>query len=130
MTDQENVKFTTVDDYINSFEDEHRKLLEKLRQIIRASAPEATEVISYNMPAFRKGGILVYFAAHRGHIGLYPGSRTAMAAFSEELSGFATSAGTIRFPLNQPLPADLIRRIVHFRLAENSARAAARSGKR
>ncbi len=121
--------FRTIDEYIAAFPEEKRTTLEALRATIRAAAPDAEECISYNMPAFALHGILVYFAAAKNHIGFYP-TPSAIAAFQEELSAYAGSKGAVRFPMDQPLPIDLIRRIVQFRVAENLNRAAAKARKK
>ena len=107
----------TVDEYIESFPAPVRNVLEKLRQTIRKAAPDAEEVISYQMPAFKYHGILVYFAAWKNHIGFYPAG--ALKAFDKELSAYEVSKGTIRFPLDKPLPLGLISKIVKFRMKEN-----------
>jgi uncharacterized protein YdhG (YjbR/CyaY superfamily) len=91
--------------------------LETLRQAIRETAPDAKEVISYQMPAFKQNGILVWFAAFKSHIGFFPRT-SAVEAFKNKLTPYKTSKGTIRFPLNEPLPLDLIKEIVKFRVEE------------
>jgi uncharacterized protein YdhG (YjbR/CyaY superfamily) len=108
----------TIDEYIATFPQNVQSVLEEMRQAIKESAPQAEEVISYQMPAFRLNGILVYFAAFKNHIGFFP-TTSAMVAFKEELSGYAVSKGTIRFPLDKPIPFDLVKRIVKFRVKEN-----------
>jgi uncharacterized protein YdhG (YjbR/CyaY superfamily) len=108
----------TIDAYIAQFTGEIRDILEELRQTIKEEAPQAEEVISYRMPAFRLHGNLVYFAAFRDHIGFFPTS-SAIDAFRTEISGYKTSKGTIRFPLDKPIPFDLVRKIVRFRVEEN-----------
>ncbi len=110
--------FKTIDEYIAVSPQNVQRILEEMRQAIKESAPQAEEVISYQMPAFRLNGILVYFAAFKNHIGLFP-TTSAMVAFKEELSGYAVSKGTIRFPLDKPIPFDLVKRIVKFRVKEN-----------
>jgi uncharacterized protein YdhG (YjbR/CyaY superfamily) len=110
-------KITNIDDYIAGFPEPTGKLLLQLRKIIRQAAPEAEEVISYQMPAFKQNGILVYYAAYKNHIGFYPTS-SGIEAFKSELSPYLWSKGTIQFPLDQPLPADLITRIVKFRVSK------------
>ena len=122
-------KFKTADEYISAFPANTKKILRQVRQAIKQAAPQAEELISYNMPAFALHGNLVYFAAAKNHIGLYPTS-SAIAAFQEELSAYAGSKGAVRFPMDQPLPIDLIRRIVQFRVAENLNRAAAKARKK
>ena len=118
----------SIDDYFAGFPDEIRKALESLRTTIRAAAPGAKEKISYQMPAFELEGNLVYFAAFKKHIGFYPTS-SGIAAFRRELSAYDVSKGTVRFPLDKPLPLKLIGRIVKFRAAENRKKARLRSGK-
>jgi uncharacterized protein YdhG (YjbR/CyaY superfamily) len=110
-----------VDDYIAGFPDEIRTALQELREVIKRAAPNAEEIISYRMPAYRQKEVLVYFAAFKDHVSLFPTS-SGVAAFSQELSGYRCSKGTIQFPLNCPLPLDLISRIVRFRLGEALAR--------
>ncbi len=117
-----------VDAYIASFPAEIQALLEAIRATIRAAAPEAEEKISYQMPAFVQHGNLIYFAAWKEHIGLYP-TGGGMAAFREELSAYECTKGAVKFPLGQPLPLDLIDRIVRQRVAENLAAAAAKPRK-
>jgi uncharacterized protein YdhG (YjbR/CyaY superfamily) len=89
-----------------------------MRQAIREAAPEAEETISYRMPAFRLKGILVYFAAFKNHIGFYPTS-SAIEVFKEKLSDYEISKGTVRFPINEPIPFGLVREMVKFRVKEN-----------
>lgn len=110
------------DEYISQFPAEVQAKLQELRSIIKKTAPEAEETISYAMPAFKLKGILVYFAGHKNHIGFYPTS-SGIANFEKELSGYVTSKGTVQFSLNKPLPLDLIRMIVEFRVAENHQKA-------
>lgn len=96
-----------------------RRAAANLRQAIRQSAPRAEETISYNMPAYRLDGILVWFAAFKNHLGLYP-KASAIAAFQAELAPYKTSKGAIQFPLDRPLPTGLVKKIVKFRIAENT----------
>jgi uncharacterized protein YdhG (YjbR/CyaY superfamily) len=113
---------TEIDEYIAEFPPETQPVLREVRELIRASAPEATETISYAMPTFDLNGRhLVHFAGYARHIGFYP-IPTGMEAFKEELSRYKTGKGSIQFPLDQPLPRDLIRRIVEFRVEENQRR--------
>ncbi len=108
-----------IDRYISAFPQETRELLNQLRSLIREAAPEAKEVISYRMPAFKiYGRILLYFAGYNKHIGFYPGA-SGIATFYKELSGFKWAKGSVQFPLDKPLPLDLITRIVLFRVNEN-----------
>ena len=105
--------------YFNSFPEEASDKLLQLRHIIISLAPEAEEILSYGMPAFRLNKrILVYYAAYKRHIGLYP-SGTGIESFKHEFGGFKWSKGTIQFPLDQPLPVDLIERMIRHRVSEN-----------
>ena len=110
-------KFKTVDEYIASFPDGVRVILERIRGIVRKAAPRAEEKISYGMPAYKLRHNLVYFAAHTKHIGLYP-TPSATGAFAEEFAPYESGKGSIKFPLDKPIPYDLIRRIVEFRVKE------------
>jgi len=111
--------YLSVDEYIASFPEHTRLQLEEIRNTIKELAPGAQEKISYQMPAFFLNRILVYFAGYAKHIGLYPGA-AAIEVFKDELSGYKTSKGTIQFPLGEPLPIELIKRIVQFRIEENN----------
>ncbi len=124
--DSKQAGFGSVDAYIGTFPQDIRDLLETVRATIRATAPDAQEKISYQMPTFAQNGNLVHFAAMKGYIGFYPTS-SGIAAFQQELSGYTGTKGAVHFPINQPLPLDLISRIVRFRVAENQARAADKS---
>lgn len=121
--------FTSIDEYIATFPPDIQQLLQTMRETIRAEAPGATERISYQMPTFYQHGNLVHFAALKGHIGFYPTS-SGVAAFERELGSYASTKGAVRFPLDQPLPLDLVRRITRFRVRENQERAAAKAGKK
>jgi uncharacterized protein YdhG (YjbR/CyaY superfamily) len=107
-----------VEEYIAGYPIDIQKRLEQFRAMIKKSAPGAQEVISYGMPAYKLNGMLLYFAAHTHHIGLYP-MATGIAAFNKELSAFKSSKGTVQFPFEQPVPVKLITRIVKFRVKEN-----------
>jgi uncharacterized protein YdhG (YjbR/CyaY superfamily) len=107
-----------IDLYISGFPESTREKLELLREIIKKNAPGATEVISYQMPAFKLNGILVYYAGYRNHIGFYP-TGSGIKAFEPVLSGYKWSRGTIQFPLDKPLPLELISEIVRYRVSEN-----------
>lgn len=111
--------YKTIDEYIAQFTPEVQELLQNLRDVISASAPDAQERISYQMPAYYLNGNLVYFAAFKNHIGFYP-TASGIEAFKEELSGYKSSKGAVQFPIGKPLPYDLVERIVKFRAAENS----------
>jgi uncharacterized protein YdhG (YjbR/CyaY superfamily) len=111
----------TIDDYIAEFPPQTQKVLQEVRALIRAVAPEATETISYAIPTFDLNGKhLVHFAGYAAHIGFYP-TASGIAAFSEELRGYKSAKGSVQFPLDRPMPADLIRQIVEFRVAESAA---------
>ena len=107
--------------FINRYPSNVRKILEKIRAAIRRAAPDAEETISYKIPAYRMDTDLVYFAGFKGHIGFFPTS-SGIRAFKKELSGYETSKGTVRFPLDEPVPYRLISKIVRFRVKENSAK--------
>lgn len=111
-------KPASVDAYINSFPEDIQVLLRQMRHIVKTAAPAAEELISYSMPGYRLNGMLVWFAAHVNHIGLYPRG-SGIEEFAEQLKGFKVSKGTIQFPVNKPLPEDLITAIVRFRVEEN-----------
>lgn len=108
-----------IDNYIAIFPAEIQKKLQQLREIIRKAAPEAEEVISYKMPAYRMNNILVYFAGHKNHFGFYP-TNSGIEAFRSELTAYRFSKGAIQFPYDQPLPEEMIIKIIKFRLIENS----------
>lgn len=110
--------YKTIDEYIASFPTEIQDILCKIREIVRDLAPEATEKISYQMPTYYLNGNLVHFAAFKKHIGFYP-TPSGIDAFQEELSKYKGAKGSVQFPLNQPIPYDLIRRIVLYRLEES-----------
>jgi uncharacterized protein YdhG (YjbR/CyaY superfamily) len=122
----EKLKFTTVDEYLEHLPAAVKKSMQELRKTIQQAVPEAQEVISYNMPAFKFHGIVAYFAAHTNHIGLYPGRTNVELTFRKELAGYETSKGTIRFPIGQPLPLQLIRKIIETRARENFEKAKAK----
>ncbi len=108
----------TIGEYIAAFPESTQIVLEQLRQAIKEAAPQAQETISYRMPAFKQNGILVWFAAFKNHVGLYP-KVSAIEKFKEELTPYKTSKGTIQFPITQPIPLDLVKQIVKFRVKEN-----------
>lgn len=115
----------TVEAYIATFPAPVQAMLQQVRAVIRQAAPEAVERISYGIPTFALHGNLIHFAAFGAHVGLYPGS-SAIVAFARELTGFRTAKGTVRLPLDQPVPVELLRRIVAFRVDENTREAAER----
>jgi uncharacterized protein YdhG (YjbR/CyaY superfamily) len=115
---------TSIDAYIAEFPPETQQALQEMRAIIRAAAPDATETISYAIPTFDQNGRhLVHFAGYKNHVGFYP-VPSAMEAFSEELAPYKHGKGSARFALGEALPTDLIRRIVEFRVAESTGKAA------
>lgn len=111
-----------VDEYISQFPSDVQVKLQSLRQVIRDSAPNAVEKISYKMPTYAEHGNLVHFAAYSKHIGFYPGA-SGIEAYKEELSRYKGAKGSVQFPLDQPLPENLIRRIVEFRVQVNVEKA-------
>lgn len=112
-----------IDEYIAGFPDDVQTILEQIRMTIKAAAPEAEETISYQIPTFKLNGTyLIYFAGYKNHIGLYPAPR-GTEEFKEELSEYKGGKGTVQFPLDKPIPYDLISRIVVFRVQENATRA-------
>jgi uncharacterized protein YdhG (YjbR/CyaY superfamily) len=115
-------RFETIDEYIAAFPRSVQDILEELRQTIQNSAPDAKEAISYQIPTFKLNGNLVHFAAFKNHIGFYPTS-SAISKFMKELSHYEVSKGTVRFPINEPIPFDLIRKIVKHRAKENLSKA-------
>jgi uncharacterized protein YdhG (YjbR/CyaY superfamily) len=117
--------YTTIDEYIALFPKDVQSKLEQLRRLIGKLAPEATEKISYRLPTFYLGGNLVHFGAFAAHIGFYPTS-SGISAFEAELARYKSSKGAVQFPLAEPLPLDLIRKIVLFRFAEVTAKKASR----
>jgi uncharacterized protein YdhG (YjbR/CyaY superfamily) len=111
-------KFVTVDEYIAEFPSETQKKLVQLRKTIKEAAPDAEELISYGMPFYRQNGRLIYFAAHKNHIGIYP-MITGVEEFNSRLSSYKWAKGSIQFPYDKPIPFDLISEIVKFRVREN-----------
>lgn len=111
-------QITSIDEYISEYPENIQRLLEQMRMTIRAAAPAAIEVISYRLPTFKLNGNLVHFGAFKQHIGFYP-TPSAITTFQEELAPYYVSKGAIRFPVDQPLPLDLVQRIVAFRVQEN-----------
>ena len=111
-------KPANIDEYIGGFPNDVQEVLENVRMTIHKAAPDAKEKISYSMPAFEQNGIVVYFAAFKNHIGLYA-LPSGHSAFKEALSKHKSGKGSVQFPLNQPMPFDLITKIVKFRVQEN-----------
>lgn len=125
----EKIKWHSIDDYISNFPIEIRSILEKIRGVIKKTAPGAIEAISYQMPTFKLEGNLVHFAVHKEHIGFYP-TPSGIEMFEKELSGYTTSKGAVQFPLNKPVPYELIGKIVQFRVKENLERAAVKNNRK
>ncbi len=119
----------TIDEYIAAFPPEIQEILEKVRRIIREAAPDAEETIRYQIPTFTLKGNLVHFAAFKKHIGFYP-TPTGIEAFEAELSSYEVMKGSVKFPLDKPIPFDLIGEVVKFRVKENLERAAAKQRKK
>ena len=119
----ENIKSPpkSIDEYIAGFPKDIQAILQKIRQIVKKAAPEATEKISYQMPTFYLNGNLVHFAAFKHHIGFYP-TPSGTAKFKKEIAAYQAAKGSIQFPLDHPIPYDLIREIVEFRVKENLAK--------
>lgn len=117
------IEFKDIDSYIATFPEDVQALLEQVRTAIKTSAPKAEEVISYNMPAFKLHGMLVYFAGYKQHIGFYP-TASGIAAFKDELSKYKNAKGSVQFPLDKPMPITLIKKMVKFRVKENTEKAA------
>jgi len=112
------VKFGSIDEYIATFPENVQEIMQRLRETIKAAAPDAGEKISYNMPTFTvKGRYLVYFAGWKNHIAFY-GAPRGNPEFKEDLSAYETGAGTLQFPYDKPIPYDLITKIVKFRVVE------------
>jgi uncharacterized protein YdhG (YjbR/CyaY superfamily) len=110
-------QFESIDEYIKPFPKDVRDILEKVRQAIQRAAPEAEEAISYQMPTFKLNGNLVHFAAHRTHIGFYP-TPSGIEAFKKELSPYKGARGSVQFPIDKPIPLELVKRIVKYRVKE------------
>lgn len=128
-TDPKSAPVRDVDEYLAGVPKEARATLEKLRKTIKAAAPMASEVISYRMPMYKQHGMVVGFAAFKDHCSIFPGS-AVMDAHKDELKRYDTSKGTIRFAVDKPLPATLVKKLVKARIAENEARVALRDPRR
>ncbi len=111
-------KPTTIDEYIEQFPEDVQQILTRVREVIKESAPDAVEKISYQMPGFYLKGMLVWFAGHKNHLGFYP-TGAGIEAFKDELSPYKFSKGAVQFPLDQPIPYNLISKIVKYRVAQN-----------
>jgi uncharacterized protein YdhG (YjbR/CyaY superfamily) len=119
LMEKKKQEYTSIDEYIRSFPKQTQVMLKEMRDAINEQAPQAQEKISYQMPAFFLNGNLVYFAAYSNHIGFYPTS-SGIAAFKSELKKYKNAKGSVQFPLEEPLPIKLIKKIVKFRVEENS----------
>jgi len=113
-----NTSITTIDQYIKQYPENVQKVLQQIREIIHAAAPEAVEKISYGIPTFILKGNLVHFGGYKKHIGLYPGP-FSVETFQKELLGYTTTKGTIQLPIDKPIPYDLITKIVKFRVKKS-----------
>ena len=118
MATRMNTVIKTIDEYIAQFPEEVQVLLEKMRTIIHKAAPKAEEAIAYGIPTFKMNGNLVHFGGYKSHIGFYP-APSGIGAFKKELAKYEGSKGTIRFPLDKPLPVTLITQVIKFRVAKN-----------
>jgi len=125
----DSIKFKTVNEYKSVQTPKVRVILEQMRKAIKQAAPEAEELISYNMPAFKYHGILVYYAAHKEHIGFYPANTIVLKLFKDDLVNYETSKGTIKFPYAKALPVNLVKKIVKYRVKDNLERAKAKKKK-
>ncbi|MGO4448172.1 iron chaperone [Phyllobacterium sp. TAF24] len=123
----EKTRFSTVEEYLQSLPDKARAVLEKLRETIHETAPEAEELISYQIPAFRFHGMLIYYSAYTQHVSLSFPAFKVFEVFKEEFTPYELSKSTVRFRLDEPLPLDLVREIVKFRMKENLEMEAAKS---
>jgi uncharacterized protein YdhG (YjbR/CyaY superfamily) len=112
----------SIDEYLSTFPPETKMMLGLLRKTIRETVPQAEEVISYNMPAAKWHGMLVYYAGYKNHIGFYP-TGSGIKNFQKDLTGYKTSKGTVQFPLDKPLPLSLIKKMIRFRVKENKEKA-------
>jgi uncharacterized protein YdhG (YjbR/CyaY superfamily) len=121
----ENRKFKTVDEYIATFPKHIQVLLAEIRKTIKAAAPQAQEVISYNMPAYKQNGVLVYFAGYEKHIGFYPTS-SPIKVFKEEIKDYKTSKGAIQFSIEGGIPKTLVKDIVKYRIKEDQEKSLSR----
>ncbi len=122
-------KVATVDEYIALFDDEVKSRLEQLRRAIRIAAPDAEEVISYSIPAYKYHGFLIYFSAYTAHLSVSFPPHGIMQAFASELKPYKTSKSTVQLPLDRPLPLDLVKKMVAFKIQENLELEAAKAKK-
>jgi len=116
--DAKKAGYSTIDEYIQMFPDETKRILQEIREVIKKAAPQATETINYAIPTFVLNGNLVHFAGFKKHIGFYP-TPAGIEKFKNELAPYEQAKGSVQFPLDQPMPYELIRRITEFRVQEN-----------
>lgn len=121
MAEEKQSRASTIDEYIAQHPEDVQRILNQVREVIREAAPQATERISYGMPCFYLNGNLVYFAAAKNHIGFYP-TGSGVEAFKDQFEGYKWSKGAVQFPMNKPIPYDLITRITKFRVEQNLAK--------
>lgn len=129
MSDAKKIKFDTVDQYINSFPQHIQVMLQEIRSVIKANAVEAEELISYNIPAFKFHGMLIFYSAYTNHISLSIPPSKVYEAFKDKLSVYKVSKSAIQLPLNQPIPIKLIAALTEFRMKENAENASLKSKK-
>jgi len=119
----------TFESYFKQFSEDVQEILDKIRQTIQEAAPQATEIISYQMPTFYLNGNLVHFAAYKKHIGFYP-TPSGIEAFRDQIKGYKSAKGSVQFPIDQPIPYGLITDIVMYRVKENSQIAKSKKNKK
>ena len=119
-----------VDEYLKSFTGQQKETLEKIRSAIKAAAPNAEEVISYGMPAYRQNGMVGYFAGFKNHCSYFPGSYAVMKQFEEELKSYNVSKGTIQFPIDKPISSSLLKKLVIAKIKENETKQIAKAAKK
>jgi len=112
------MQYKTIDEYISTFPENVQNTLKKIRKTIKESAPKAVEAMTWGMPTFKLNGNLVHFAAFKKHVGFYPGA-SGIDAFKKEISGYKNAKGSVQFPLDEPIPFYLIKKIVKYRVIEN-----------
>ncbi len=118
----------TIDEFVADFSPEVQEILQRIRAIVREAAPDAAETINYGIPTFQLNGNLVHFSAFKKHIGFYP-TPSGIEQFKEELAAYSGAKGSVQFPLDQPIPYELIRKIVDFRVQQNLAKAKKKKSK-